>query len=112
MAAGLCRHGAEDTYLPRRMRAASLAVIGAMVLLAARATWLAALSVRCIRIAGPVRRRICGLEYKIAASKFPSDGNGKRLTLQIEIDDIHRIIFTGSMTLMGQVERYKEQLPF
>ena len=38
MAAGLCGHGAEDTSIPQRMCAASLAVLGAMVLLAARAT--------------------------------------------------------------------------
>ena len=54
-----------------------------------------------IKIQEVLGKEIKVLDYKIAASKFPSDGNGKRLTLQIEIDDIHRIIFTGSMTLMG-----------
>ena len=65
-----------------------------------------------IKIQEVLGKEIKVLDYKIAASKFPSDGNGKRLTLQIEIDDIHRIIFTGSVALMGQVERYKEELPF
>lgn len=49
--------------------------------------------------------------YKITDSKY-KDGNGKLLTLQIQVNNNKNIIFTGSEVLKNQIEKYKEKLPF
>jgi hypothetical protein len=47
--------------------------------------------------------------YRIVPSK---KNDGKCLTLQFEINNEKQIIFTGSEVLIGQIERYKEKIPF
>jgi hypothetical protein len=37
---------------------------------------------------------------------------GKCLALQVEINGDRRVVFTGSDVLIGQLERYGEQIPF
>lgn len=39
-------------------------------------------------------------------------GNGKLLTLQIQVNNNKNIIFTGSEVLKNQIEKYKKKLPF
>jgi len=50
--------------------------------------------------------------YKISGSKYGKNKSGKCLTLQIEVDGKKRVMFTGSDVLIGQIERYSENIPF
>ncbi len=47
------------------------------------------------------------LDFKIEPSKFDK-GNGKLLTLQINFEDVKRVIFTGSVILQDQCLKAKE----
>lgn len=52
-------------------------------------------------------------KFRIDPSKFPGEGNGKRLTLQIIVDDIEHVIFTSSTVLQKQINQVKEEdFPF
>jgi hypothetical protein len=52
-------------------------------------------------------------DYKIEASKFKEKGNGKRLVLQVIVDNSKRIVFSGSANLMDMIERVpKDRFPF
>ena len=51
--------------------------------------------------------------YKIEASKFTDKGNGKRLILQIVVEDKQHIIITGSIYLMDTIQQVpKDKFPF
>lgn len=50
--------------------------------------------------------------FKISDSKFHKSNSLKCLTLQFQVDDEKHVIFTGSMVLIGQVEKYKDEIPF
>jgi hypothetical protein len=51
------------------------------------------------------------IAFKIEDSKF--ENKGKCLTLQIEYDNSKRIVFTGSVVLMQQIEQVpKDKFPF
>lgn len=50
--------------------------------------------------------------YNIRKSKFGKNASGKCLAMQIEINGDRRVVFTGSDVLIGQLERYGEQIPF
>lgn len=51
--------------------------------------------------------------YRIGPSNFPDKGNGKRLDLQITVDNTKRIVFSGSGVLMEMIERVpKNGFPF
>jgi hypothetical protein len=50
--------------------------------------------------------------YKIGNSKFDR-GSGKCLTMQIEVDGVRRVVFTGSVRLMGMLEQTQDSdFPF
>lgn len=52
-------------------------------------------------------------KYVIEPSKFTDKGNGNRLKMQLSVDNIKRIIFTGSSGLMCAIEEVKkEDFPF
>ena len=51
------------------------------------------------------------INFKINQSKFQK-GTGKCLTIQVELNNEKRVIFTGSEVLMKQFEKYKDELPF
>ena len=52
-------------------------------------------------------------EYKVEASKYPKNKSGMVMTLQLELNDEPRIVFTGSDMLMDQIQQVPEdQLPF
>jgi hypothetical protein len=48
----------------------------------------------------------------IKQSKYSKNRSGKYLTLQFKIDDVTRVCFTGSDVLIGQMERYENEMPF
>ena len=58
-----------------------------------------------IEIFNVLNKEIIIMDHKIETSKFPDKGNGKRLTLQVKVDDIKRVIFTGSVILQDLIEK-------
>jgi hypothetical protein len=53
------------------------------------------------------------IAYKIEDSKYKEKGNGKRLFMQIEIDNVKRVVFTGSVNLQQIIQQVKkEDFPF
>lgn len=52
--------------------------------------------------------------FKIRDSKYndKASGNTKYLSLQIELDGIKYVVFTGSKILSDQIEKYKDKIPF
>lgn len=65
-----------------------------------------------IKIDDIVNREVVVLGYKVSASKYEKNKSGKCLTLQVEIDSQHRVVFTGSDVLIGQLEKYGNRIPF
>ncbi len=66
-----------------------------------------------IKIERVLNKQIEVIAYKIEDSKFKEKGNGKCLTLQIKIKEEMHIVFSGSVTLMQQIEKVsKEDFPF
>ncbi len=47
--------------------------------------------------------------HKIVQSKFKE---AKCLHLEVEIDGVKRVIFTGSTILIEQIEKYHSEIPF
>jgi hypothetical protein len=47
--------------------------------------------------------------YKISPSKV---NKGNYLTIQYELNNERRVVFTGSEVLSHQLERYKDKIPF
>jgi hypothetical protein len=55
------------------------------------------------------------LNYRIKKTKYTDAKNPECLTVQFtykNTPDEHRVFFSGSSVLMGQLERYKDKLPF
>ena len=53
--------------------------------------------------------------YRIGKSQYTDKNknpDAKYLTLQIEINSVKFIIFTGSQVLIEQVEKYADKMPF
>lgn len=50
--------------------------------------------------------------YRLSQSKYEKNKSGKCLTLQVELDGKRRVIFTGSDVLVGQLEKYCDEIPF
>jgi len=65
-----------------------------------------------ISIAEILDKEIKIIGYKISDSKFKKTESDKLLTLQFIINDIERILFTGSNILKDQCEKYKDEMPF
>jgi len=60
-----------------------------------------------------LNREIIVLDYKIEDSKYPKNKTGKCLHLQIEIDKVKYVVFTGSEVLINTIQMItKDQLPF
>lgn len=51
---------------------------------------------------------------RIKESKYKEEGQKRYMTLQftMEEDDKSHVLFTGSEVLIGQIEKYKEYIPF
>ena len=65
-----------------------------------------------IKIDEVLGKEIKVVGYKISESKYKRDGNDKVLTLQFELEDESRILFTGSNVLMEQAIKYENEMPF
>ena len=57
-----------------------------------------------------LNQEILILDFKVKDSKQRICS--KYLTIQFKIDDKTFIVFTGSMVLINQLEKYKDNLPF
>lgn len=66
-----------------------------------------------IKISRILNKVITVKAYKIVASKFTDNGNGKCLYLHIQNGNNENVVFTGSSTLMEQIEQVnKSDFPF
>ena len=65
-----------------------------------------------IKIDAVINEEIKVVGYNIRKSKYDKNNSGKCLGLQIEKDEEHRIIFTGSDVLINQIEKYNQHIPF
>jgi len=59
-----------------------------------------------------LNQKIIVTGFSIKTSKYRKNVTGKYLTLQFEMNNETQIIFTGSDVLIGQMERYGEEIPF
>lgn len=57
-----------------------------------------------------LNQEIVVLNYRKAKSKKKE--NSEYVTIHIEYDGKHRIVFTGSVVLKNQLDKYKDHLPF
>jgi hypothetical protein len=55
-----------------------------------------------------INREVLLIGYRLVDSKYKN----KCLTLHIELDGVRHIVFTGSVILTEQVEKYKDEIPF
>jgi hypothetical protein len=65
-----------------------------------------------IRLDDILNIEITVIGYNIRKSKYGKNVSGKCLALQVEYCGKRRLVFTGSDVLIGQLERYGEQIPF
>lgn len=66
-----------------------------------------------IKISRVQNRQIIVHNFKIEPSKFLDKGNGKCLTMQIEMDGTKYVLFTGSIVLMDMIQKVpKVEFPF
>lgn len=50
--------------------------------------------------------------YRISDSKYQKHDDDKLLTLQFKLGDVNKILFTGSKSLIRQIGKYANELPF
>lgn len=62
-----------------------------------------------IRLDDVLNQEITVIGYSIKSSKLKE---GKYLTLQIKLNEEKHVLFTGSLVLIDQIEKYKDQIPF
>ena len=59
-----------------------------------------------------INREILIIGYRLAESKYSKNNNPKCLTLHVELDGKRFVVFTGSVILIEQIEKYKDEIPF
>lgn len=59
-----------------------------------------------------LNKEITILSYKIKDSQYKKTNLEKYLHLQIQLDNVKYILFTGSIVLIDQMEKYKDEIPF
>ena len=62
-----------------------------------------------------LKKEIIVIRYRIKNSKYADAKNPQCLTVQFSFPatpEEHRVFFSGSSVLMGQLEQYKDKLPF
>lgn len=62
-----------------------------------------------IKLSDILGKEITVLNYRITTSKY---GDKQCLTVQIKLDGIRYVFFTGSTVLVNQCEKYKDEMPF
>src|SRR5690606_6615060 len=66
-----------------------------------------------MRIKHVLNKQITITAFSIDQSKFPTEGNGKRLTIQFVLDDEEYVIFTSSVVIEDQITKVnKDDFPF
>jgi hypothetical protein len=65
-----------------------------------------------VRIDDVLNMELVVTGYTVRDSKFSKNKSGKYLTLQVQIDGEKRVVFTGSDMLIGQLDRYGDNIPF
>ena len=65
-----------------------------------------------ITMADILNKEILVIGYRVASSKYNAVSNAQYLTLHIELNDVHYILFTGSTVLLEQIIKYKDNIPF
>lgn len=62
-----------------------------------------------VKIEDVLNTEVAILDFSVKTSKH---NEGNYLTIQVEVDNEKRVIFTGSGVLIDQLEKYKGELPF
>jgi hypothetical protein len=62
-----------------------------------------------IKIEDVLNREVTVLGFRVAKGKHKTD---RCLTLQVAVDGVHRVVFTGSEVLISQMEKYGGECPF
>lgn len=65
-----------------------------------------------IKIDEIINKEITVTGYNINSSKYKTNNSTKCLKLQININNKHYVLFTGSSVLLDQIEKYKSHIPF
>ena len=65
-----------------------------------------------VRLDDLINCEVTVIGYRVTESKFGKNKSGKCLTLQIEMHGEHKVVFTGSDVLLGQIEKYGSEIPF
>lgn len=65
-----------------------------------------------IRIDEIINVEVMVIGFRISESKYEKNKSGKCLTLQVEMNGVRRVVFTGSDVLIGQIEQYGTNIPF
>lgn len=63
-----------------------------------------------IPISDILNKEVTVLRFRVGDSK-KREGT-KYITIQVEVDGKHRVVFTGSEVLYNQLMKYQEHLPF
>lgn len=59
-----------------------------------------------------INQEVTILAYSIKTSRYGKNKSGKYLTLQVVLNDVKYVVFTGSDVLIEQMEKYGDQTPF
>ena len=65
-----------------------------------------------IPIDSVLNREVAITNYRIGSTKYARGSQDRCLTLEIEINNEKRVIFTGSGVLIDQMEKYGDKVPF
>jgi len=65
-----------------------------------------------IKLDDVVNIEVTVLGFRVSQSKYAKNKSGKCLTIQIEVNGEHRVVFTGSDVLLDQMEQYGNRVPF
>ena len=65
-----------------------------------------------IPIDSVLNREVAITNYRIGSTKYARCSQDRCLTLEIEINNEKRVIFTGSGVLIDQMEKYGDKVPF
>lgn len=63
-----------------------------------------------IRIDDVLNKKIIVQKFMLNKSKY--EGKGSYVTIQILIDDVPKVIFTGSQVISSQCDKYEKEMPF
>lgn len=65
-----------------------------------------------IKLEDVLNLEVVVIGFNLRQSKYGKNASGKCLALQIEMNGVRRVLFTGSDVLIGQMERYGSHIPF